>query len=127
MNHQRHDGEQARRRILEAIDMLSAQYGTPPTIREVMEAAGLTSTGHVSYHIDRLRRDGRLDSGFAGRSRGLVRTGGASRSRDAAIDECMAVLDGILDWPAGVLGTMSAQPVLMAAYARIDSLKGRRS
>lgn len=126
MSHQRHDGESARRRILEAIDTLTARHGIPPTLREVMETAGFTSTGHVSYHIDSLRRDGQLEPGYAGRSRGLVRTGGASRSRDAVIDECMAVVDEMLDWPAGVLGTMSAQPVLMAAYVRIGSLKGWR-
>ena len=127
MNHQRHDGESARQRILEAIDTLTAQYGTPPTIREVMEAAGLTSTGHVSYHIDRLRRDGRLDSGFAGRSRGLVRTGGASRSRDAVIDECMAVLDQLASYPFSVVSTWSAMGTLRIANQRLMSLKGMRS
>ncbi len=126
MNHQHRNGKDARRRILEAIDTLTAQYGIPPTMREVMEVTGFTSTGHVWYHLDRLRRDGRLDRSFAGRSRGLVRSGSTSRSRDAVIDECMVELDQVASYPFSVVSTWGASSTLRIAKQRLMSLKGRR-
>lgn len=50
--------------------------GVPPTVREFMEAAGLTSTSVADYHLKRLIWRGYLDVRRPGAalSRGLVLT-----------------------------------------------------
>ncbi len=48
-----------------------ADKGYAPTIREICEHLGITSTSAVHYHIENLRRDGRLHS-VAGKSRSIT-------------------------------------------------------
>jgi DNA-binding IscR family transcriptional regulator len=43
-----------RARIYYALIDLAAQHGRPPTIREIAEQAGLSSTGHLTYHMKML-------------------------------------------------------------------------
>ena len=43
--------------IYDYIVSFSNQYGFPPTIREIGEAMGLSSTGTVSAHLRRLEQD----------------------------------------------------------------------
>ncbi len=45
--------------------------GYAPTIREICEHLGITSTSAVHYHVENLRRDGRLQS-VAGKSRSIT-------------------------------------------------------
>jgi SOS-response transcriptional repressor LexA len=35
-----------------------SQASPPPTLREIREAAHITSAGHLGYHLDILRREG---------------------------------------------------------------------
>ncbi len=46
--------------ILEFIDRTLRERGFPPTVREICEAVGLTSTSTVHAHLDTLRKQGYL-------------------------------------------------------------------
>lgn len=48
------------RRILMVIRDFSAEYGYPPTIRQIGEAVGISSTSVVSYNLSVLQRRGYL-------------------------------------------------------------------
>jgi SOS-response transcriptional repressor LexA len=56
------------RKILRAIRESVQQHGYPPSMREIGEAVGLTSTGSVGYQLAILQRKGYLHRG-AGRAR----------------------------------------------------------
>lgn len=47
-------------KILEYINTYLDDRGYPPTVREICQAVGLRSTATVSYHLDELKRQGRL-------------------------------------------------------------------
>jgi SOS-response transcriptional repressor LexA len=48
-------------RIVEAIIDLTNEYGYPPTIREISQRVGLSSSSTTKSHIDRLKRKGIVD------------------------------------------------------------------
>jgi repressor LexA len=50
--------EGSRRTVLEAIQKFIVAKGYPPTIRDIGKEAGIESTSHVSYLLDRLAEDG---------------------------------------------------------------------
>lgn len=56
-------GELSKRqqRILEMIEAYMAEYGYPPTIREIGDAVGISSTSVVSYNLRVLQRKGYLE------------------------------------------------------------------
>jgi repressor LexA len=60
-------------RILEMIREFTAEYGYPPTIREIGEQVGISSTSVVSYNLDILQSKGYL-SRSSEVSRGLKLT-----------------------------------------------------
>lgn len=43
-----------RARIYHALVTLANQHGRPPSVREIAAAAGISSTGRMSYHLDLL-------------------------------------------------------------------------
>jgi len=47
-------------KILAFIDGFIKDHGYSPTMREIGEGVGITSTSHVSYWIDKLVEEGRL-------------------------------------------------------------------
>lgn len=47
-------------KVLAAIRAYIATWGIPPTIREIREETGLSSTSVVSFHVHRLAHDGRI-------------------------------------------------------------------
>lgn len=49
-----------RERVLAAIAALTAEFGFPPTNREIGAFLGIASTGHVDYHIRVLEHQGRI-------------------------------------------------------------------
>jgi repressor LexA len=49
-----------REKILTLIRDFRAAKGYSPTVREIAEQAGITSTSVVQYHLDRLERDGAI-------------------------------------------------------------------
>jgi SOS-response transcriptional repressor LexA len=51
------DNQQA---ILEFIRACANEGEPPPTIREIMEATGISSTSVVNYNLDALQRDGHI-------------------------------------------------------------------
>ena len=69
------DGLSARQRlILEIISSTTAERGYPPSVRELMEAVGLTSTSSVSYQLGELQKKGFINRDTA-RARALeIRT-----------------------------------------------------
>jgi SOS-response transcriptional repressor LexA len=54
------NGERRRAEIEMAIRELTRRDGRPPTTREIAGHLGISSTGHVAYHLARLGRDGRI-------------------------------------------------------------------
>jgi repressor LexA len=58
------------RKVLQVIRESVQQHGYPPSMREIADAAGLASTGAVSYQLRRLRQKGYLRSD-AGRPRAV--------------------------------------------------------
>jgi len=56
-------GELSKRqkRILEMIETYMAEWGYPPTIREIGDAVGISSTSVVSYNLKVLQRKGYLE------------------------------------------------------------------
>jgi repressor LexA len=65
------------RQMLEMIREFSAEYGYPPTIRQIGESVGISSTSVVSYNLSVLQRRGYL-SRDRDVSRGLRLVGGAA-------------------------------------------------
>lgn len=49
-----------RDKIVEFIDLYIEEHGYSPSFREVGDGVGISSTGHVSYWIDKLVIEGRL-------------------------------------------------------------------
>ena len=47
-------------KILTFIDSYIKEHGYSPTMREIGEAVGISSTSHVSYWIDRLVEEGKI-------------------------------------------------------------------
>jgi SOS-response transcriptional repressor LexA len=62
--------------ILHVIHQYHAEYGFPPSLREIGDAASITSTLVVTYHIERLVTLGYL-SKSPGKSRAFALTGRA--------------------------------------------------
>lgn len=56
----RANGEGSRARIVNCIEALTYKYGYPPTLREVMDAAEIGSSGQLYFHLTRLSADGKL-------------------------------------------------------------------
>jgi len=46
--------------ILEFINAFTREQGYPPSVREIAAGVGLKSSGSVHYHLDELRRQGRI-------------------------------------------------------------------
>jgi len=59
-----------RDRIIDAIATMTAENGHAPTIRELGEAVGLKSPDSVSFHLTKLRVEGRV-TWIDGKSRTL--------------------------------------------------------
>lgn len=59
-------------KILAFIKAYSLENGSPPSVREIGVAVGLSSTSTVAHHLNQLEREGRLRrSGSKHRSRPL--------------------------------------------------------
>jgi len=94
------------RKILRAIRESVRQRGYPPSMREIAEAVGLTSTASVGYQLGTLQRKGYLhrDVGRArtvevrlpGRSGGVIGENTRPERRDAALSS-----GELITWLAG--------------------------
>jgi repressor LexA len=81
--------------VLEWIGEYMSEHLVPPTMREVMERFGFTSTNAVSCHVAPLRKKGYLEPA-AGvlRSRGLIPAGLPREEIGRLIREYVAALLG---------------------------------
>ena len=68
------------RQILAFISRYWFEHCYPPTIREIVDGCGLSSTSVAAYNLERLRRAGHLAI-TAGRARSIVPTWVAERMR----------------------------------------------
>ena len=50
-----------RQSVLDAIRSLTREHGYAPTVREIRKATGIASSQTVKYHLDALKRDGKID------------------------------------------------------------------
>src|SRR6185437_10249895 len=67
----RQSGKLMRQRIEQAIADLTALNGRPPTNREIGTAVGVSSTGHIEYHLRCMREEG-IISHEPRKSRGIT-------------------------------------------------------
>jgi len=67
----RQSGNLMRQRIEQAIGVLTERNGRPPTNREIGTEVGVTSTGHIEYHL-RCMRDEGIISHEPRKSRGIT-------------------------------------------------------
>lgn len=65
------NGEETRRKILECISSYLKEHGYPPTVREIRDAVGLSSTCTVKHHLDTLIKEGKLETDQPGSSRAI--------------------------------------------------------
>jgi repressor LexA len=65
--------------IVELIEDSYGARGYPPTVRELMEGAGLNSPASVQHHLKRLAADGVVEW-EAGKTRTIRLTGGSDGS-----------------------------------------------
>src|SRR5690606_33238845 len=49
------------KKILEVLERFQAEYGYPPSIREICEQAKISSTSVVNYYLDQLQEMGYID------------------------------------------------------------------
>lgn len=59
-------------RILSEIKRISKAQGFPPTVRQLMDAVGLSSPDTVQYHIEKLREAGNVTKNYGKRARTLL-------------------------------------------------------
>lgn len=81
------------RRILEYIQACNDQGEAPPTIREIMDALGMSSTSVVNYELDELVKAGYIKR-MQGSSRGIRLTGEGldTRPTEATLAETIRVM-----------------------------------
>ena len=69
----KHDADSRRDRIIEFIEQYFSTHYRPPTVREIGDGAGISSTSMVVYHMRVLVADGLvLDTGEHGENRRYV-------------------------------------------------------
>jgi repressor LexA len=91
------------KRILEYLDEYQVQFGYPPSIREIGEKTGITSTSVVNYYLDQLEKTGYIER-ESHISRGIrllkqapghdsvgTKLANAARSVATAVDEMMRI------------------------------------
>lgn len=62
---------ETRTRVLDVIKDNIAKRGFPPTVREIRDAVGLSSTSVVGYYLKQLEAEGKIVIEF-GKSRGIT-------------------------------------------------------
>ena len=55
-------GKQTRDKIMDAIVQYIEEHGYPPSVREIGAMVGLKSTASVHFHMERLFKEGRLET-----------------------------------------------------------------
>ena len=91
------------KRILEFLDEYQGQFGYPPSIREIGEKTGITSTSVVNYYLDQLEKSGYIER-ESHISRGIrvlkslpeqdgigTRIAGTARKMVSAVDELLRI------------------------------------
>jgi len=91
------------KRILEFLDEYQRQFGYPPSIREIGEKTGITSTSVVNYYLDQLEKSGYIER-ESHISRGIrvlkslpeqdgigTRIAGTARKMASAVDELLRI------------------------------------
>ncbi|MSQ08403.1 MAG: repressor LexA [Dehalococcoidia bacterium] len=67
--------------ILDFIGSFHEENGYPPTVRDIQQGCGVSSTSVVAYNLEVLKKEGYLDR-IVGVSRGLRLAGPSARRRD---------------------------------------------
>jgi hypothetical protein len=66
------DLSEQQRDILSCIRRWTAVHGESPSVREIGQSVGLSSTGSVAYQLGQLEAAGAIDRGGRGASRGIT-------------------------------------------------------
>ena len=100
------------RKILEFLDSHQVKYGYPPSIREIGEKTGISSTSVVNYYLDQLEkmeyieRDRRISRGVRLRDKFAEAVHGASTTAKGAASAVHSAVEDLLRIP--VLGNIAA-------------------
>ena len=108
------------RRIIQAIEDSMEAYGYPPTLREIGEAAGLTSLSGVSYQLATLAKKGYVSRG-SGRARSAVVRPCADPGIQQEADERHADIDWRAVAPVPVVGRIAAGGPILALESFDDT------
>ena len=108
------------RRIIQAIEDSMEAYGYPPTLREIGEAAGLTSLSGVSYQLATLAKKGYVSRG-SGRARSAVVRPCADPGIQQEADEPHADIDWRAVAPVPVVGRIAAGGPILALESFDDT------
>jgi repressor LexA len=92
-----------KRRILEYLGEYQVQFGFPPSIREIGEKTGITSTSVVNYYLDQLEKAGYIE-------------------RESHISRGIRLVKGMVDGNGGV-GTRLAQSAQSMAQSVVQTVE----
>jgi len=108
------------RRIIQAIEDSMQRCGYPPTLREIGEAAGLTSLSSVSYQLSTLAK-----KGYVSRGAGRPRTAVVQPCADPGIQQKAAEPQADIDWrgvaPVPLVGRIAAGGPILAQELNDDT------
>jgi repressor LexA len=107
------------RKIIQAIEDSTQRSGYPPTLREIGEAAGLTSLSSVSYQLATLAKKGYVSRG-AGRPRTAVVRPCADPGIQQKADETQADIDWREVAPVPLVGRIAAGGPILAQELNDD-------
>ena len=108
------------RRIIQAIEDSMQRCGYPPTLREIGEAAGLTSLSGVSYQLATLAKKGYVSRG-SGRPRTAVVRPCADPGVQQKADEPQADIDWHEVAPVPLVGRIAAGGPILAQESHDDT------
>jgi repressor LexA len=108
------------RKIIQAIEDSMQRCGYPPTLREIGEAAGLTSLSGVSYQLTTLEKKGYLRRGV-GRPRTAVVLSPADPGIEQQADEPQADIDWRQVAPVPLVGRIAAGGPILAQQLLDDT------
>lgn len=108
------------RRIIQAIEDSMQRSGYPPTLREIGEAAGLTSLSSVSYQLATLAK-----KGYVSRGAGRPRTAVVQPRTDPGIHQEADEPQADIDWreiaPVPLVGRIAAGGPILAQQLMDDT------
>jgi repressor LexA len=101
-------------KVLEFVNNYQAEYGRPPSIREIGEKVKISSTSVVNYYLEQLEKNGYIERDNRV-SRGMRLTG--------KVNEIMEVTSDMLHVP--ILGPIAAGPLMLVPEPGVNYMNDK--